>query len=388
MGILANTVSLCQFQVLGDVPKDIMATASEALASRAFQSIDHNAEEVSVGWVSLDDSDNNDFSDPDVACRDNYLAFSLRKDERKIAPALFRRHLDQACKEFLETNPGLQRVPKPRKEEIRENVRLGLLKQTLPVPATFDAVWDADTHIVTLSTLSTKNVETFETLFKLTFPDLRLVPVTPYHRAEKVVGEALAPELVKANRAESDTVLDLIEDNTWIGTDFLRWLLVQTMQASGEYVVNQDGPAGKGEGFVAYINDKLSLLGKNEDGVQKIVASGPQNNFGEVLTALEDGKVICEATIYLEKEENLWKLTLKGDQFHFASLRSPGVKLEKDDMVDEDMEKKAIFFERMHLLETAQQLFNSLFSSFLAVRLSADWNAIEHHSNSQQATAA
>lgn len=377
MGILANTVSISQFRVLGDVPDNILNIASEALGKRAFQSIDHNADEVSVGWVSLDDADNNDFSNPETACRDTYLTFSLRKDERKIPAPLLRRHFDLACKEFMETNPGLKGVPKRRKEEIRENVRLGLLKQTLPIPSTFDAVWDTDTQMVTLSTLSGKNIELFETLFKATFEGLRLVPVTPYSRAEQVVSADLAEALTKANRASNDSILDMIENNTWLGTDFLRWVLYQTIQDSDAYKITQEGPASKGDTFVAYINDKLTLLGQNEDGAQKIVVSGPQNKFGEVQTALEDGKVISEATVYLERDEDIWKLTLKGDRFHFASLKSPGVKLEKDDVADEDIERQAVFFVRMLLLSTAQQLFDSLFSAFLKVRLTDDWADIE-----------
>ncbi len=111
------------------------------------------------------------------------------------------------------------------------------------------------------------------------------------------------------------------------------------------------------------------LEGEDEEGKQKVTVAGPQNKFDEVLAALENRKSICEATLHLEKEELQWKLTLKGEMFQFGSFRCPSVKLEKDDMVDEEREKEALFFERMYLLETGLQLFDSLFATFLQQHL-------------------
>ena len=57
MGLLNNTVSICQFRVVGDPPAgDLSAWAGEKLAAKGFQSIEQTAEELSVGWVQLDDT--------------------------------------------------------------------------------------------------------------------------------------------------------------------------------------------------------------------------------------------------------------------------------------------------------------------------------------------
>ncbi|MBK5102374.1 MAG: hypothetical protein JJE15_15540, partial [Desulfobacteraceae bacterium] len=90
-------------------------------------------------------------------------------------------------------------------------------------------------------------------------------------------------------------------------------------------------------------------------------------------TALQGGKDIHEAVLYMEKQEQLWKMTLKGTTFHFASFKAPPVTLEKDDITDPDMEREAVFFERMYLLEEGLQLFDSLLSTFLRQRLDANW---------------
>ncbi|MEZ4600767.1 MAG: recombination-associated protein RdgC [Syntrophotaleaceae bacterium] len=370
MGLLANTVSCCQFQVVGTLPEGHAGEwAAECLSKRAFQTIEHSAEELSLGWVELDDFQSAAFADPRTFCRDRFLTFTLRRDRRRVPAGLFKAHMERAEQEFLAANPGLQRVPKPRREELREAVRGALLAKTLPVPATYDTVWDTENGVLTLATLNSQVIEQFEDLFKVTFEGLKLVAVHPFARARKVVDGNLSEALAAANRASNDTVLDLIQDNRWLGWDFLRWLVDQTMNESCRYRVSRPGPANEGEEFVAYINDRLVLEGEDEEGRQKVTVAGPQNRFDEVMAALENGKNICEATLYLEQDENLWKLTLKGELFQFGSFKAPSVKLEKDDMVDPDSERQALFFERMYLVETGLQLFDSLLAAFLRQHL-------------------
>jgi hypothetical protein len=370
MGILANTVSCCQFLVVGNPPEqNFVSWAGDCLTGHAFQNIEHSAEELSVGWVQLDDFESADFADPQVFARERFLAFTLRRDRRRVPAGLFKAHLERAEQEFLAANPGLRRVPKPRREELREAVRGALLAKTLPTPATFDAVWDTEKGVLTLATLNGQVIEQFENLFKATFEGLRLVVVHPFARAQAVVDGTLAEALAGANRTGNDTVIDLIQDNRWLGWDFLRWLVDRTMNSGSQYSVCRSGPAVEGEGFVAYINDRLVLEGEDEEGRQKVTVAGPQNRFDEVLAALESGKNICEATLYLEKEDLLWRLTLKGELFQFGSFKAPAVKLEKDDLVDPVSERLAVFFERMYLLETGLQLFDSLYAAFLQERL-------------------
>ncbi|BCR03482.1 exonuclease [Desulfuromonas versatilis] len=374
MGILSNTVSICQFRVVGEPPAEELGPwAGECLAKNAFQPIDHGAEELSFGWVEVDDPKHWEFASPRVYWRDHYLVFSLRRDQRRVPAALLKAHLEEAEAEFLAAHPGLQRVPKQKREELKEAVRGSLLARTLPTPAIFDAVWDTRNGQLTLASLSAKAVELFENLFKQTFEGLRLVTVHPFARAEQVLDQSLQPALLEANQASTDAVLDLIQDNQWLGWDFMLWLMHQTMTGASRYSVCRPGPAVAGDGFVAYLNDRLILQGGGENGMQKVTVAGPQDNFSEVRTALRGGKQIHEAILYLELQEHLWKLTLKGSTFHFASFKAPPVKLEKDTNVDQGSEKEALFYERMYVLEEGLQLFDSLYALFLQNRLDASW---------------
>lgn len=376
MGILANTVSICHFRVQGELANeldftDFTSEAARLLALNSFTSIDETTDELSLGWVHLDDPKAHNFP-PDACWREQYLIFSLRRDQRKIPAALLKEHLEKAQDLFLAENPGYTRVPKQKKEELKESVRLKLLTKTLPTPATYDVVWDTQNNLVTFTTLSPKTVEIFQDHFKKTFEGLRLTALHPYERGMSVLDSNGQRLLAQANKAGGDSYLELIQENQWIGTDFLSWLLYQTLNGNSEYQVNQSGPERLGTQFVGYINDRVVLVGEGEGGTQMITVNGPQDRFNEVKSALQGSKRIAEATIHIETEEK-WCLTLKGNVFHFGSFSSPAVKIEKDNTVDEHMEREAVFFERMLLLEKGLQLFDSLFSTFLKVRLGSEW---------------
>ncbi|MBE0574851.1 MAG: recombination-associated protein RdgC [Desulfuromonadales bacterium] len=378
MGILNNTVSVCQFQVLGASPATDLATwVGEGLVRDGFRSIEQTSEELSSGWVQLDDYQDSGFADLHTFLHDHYLAFSLRRDQRMLPTALLKPYLKKAEEDWLAVNPQFKRVPKQQREDLRDAVRGSLFAKTLPVPAIYDAVWDTRTNLVTFASLGTKAVDLFVEQFKKSFDGLRLVPLHPFARAGRVIDDQLQPALDKANGSSSEAILEQIEANQWLGRDFLLWLMHETMNASSEYTINQPGPAVSGEGFVAYLNDRLLLAASSETGVQKVTVTGPQDHFSEVRTALQGGKDIHEAVLYMEKQEQLWKMTLKGGTFHFASFKAPSVTLEKDDITDASMEREAVFFERMYLLEEGLQLFDSLLSAFLKLRLDANWQQKE-----------
>ena len=221
MSILFNTVSICQFRVAGDRPsKDFYEWVSDRLAKNSFKSIDNTIDEVSSGWVHLDDPSGNSFAYPRAFWRDHYLAFTLRRDQRKVPSVLFRTHLKNAESEFLAAHPGMRRISKQKREELSETARAALYGKTLPVPSTYDAVWDTRSGLVTFTSLSPKVMELFENHFKNSFDGLRLLMLHPFSRADQVLRDKLRPILLKANRATTGDALNLIQDNQWLG-----WLL-------------------------------------------------------------------------------------------------------------------------------------------------------------------
>ena len=98
-------------------------------------------------------------------------------------------------------------------------------------------------------------------------------------------------------------MLEQIEANRWLGNDFLLWLFYRTLNSDSGYQVNCDGPLLEKQPFSAYIDNRLVLIGGGQEGVQKIVVAGPQDQYQEVKAALVQGKQIEEAMIFFSQGE-------------------------------------------------------------------------------------
>lgn len=376
MGVYANTVSITQFTVSGELPQtELFEWFSNKLAGRCFQSIENSTEESSEGWTLVDRPDDASFESPSDFWRDNFAVFSLRRDQRKIPAAVLKSHAGREEGLFLAQNPNLRRTPKHKRDEIREQVQMRLMSRCLPVPSTVDVVWDLKNGVLTLFSLGTKVIDRFEDIFRKTFEGFSLVIIHPFARARKLLDGQLLDALEAANQAGSDAVVSLTRDNQWLGWEFMIWLLQRGVNGEGEFSVCCPGHITAGERFSAWIDDRIQFQGGGEEGgIQKVTVSGSQDSYLEAISALKVGKRITSATICMEKDENPWKLTLKGDTFGLASFKCPQVRVEKDATVDQMSEREAVFYERMYLMDQGIQLFDSLYTIFLKERLSDTWN--------------
>jgi len=374
MGIMRNTVSFSQFMVSGTAQtEDFNAWVAEQLRSSGFRPIDNVTSEKSLGFVALDNLQDSSFEFAPSFLRDPYICFCLRKDERKVPRPVYNYKVEQKFKEWLAEHPDFKWVPKGRKEEIREMVMNQLLTKTLPIPTLIDAVWNTGTGVLTVTTLNQKQLDEFDEMFREAFDGLSLTAIHPFSRAESMLEGDELTQLSRLNKARSSNVLELINDNTWLGSDFLLWLVYNSSTTGSDYRVCRSGPASEGESFVAHIDNRLLISGGDEDNPQKFNFTGPQYDFDEARAPLQTGKRIKEATLYFERAEESWNLTLKGELFRFSSLKSPKVQIERDELTDEISENEAVFYERMALVETGLQMFDSLLTAFLKVRVGSGW---------------
>ena len=200
MGVYANTVSITQFTITGDVPKnDQFQWFSEKLSGRGFQSIENSAEELSEGWTQVDHPDDASFEAPSDFWRDNYLLFSLRRDQRKIPAAVLKSHSGREEGAFLAQHPNLRRTPKKKREEIKELVQTRLLTKCLPVPSSVDVVWDQKSGVLTLYSLGSKVIERFEDIFRKTFEGLSPVIIHPFARARMLLDGQMLDKIGRAH---------------------------------------------------------------------------------------------------------------------------------------------------------------------------------------------
>ena len=83
---------------------------------------------------------------------DHYLAFALRRDERRIPAALFRAYFAGARR--ISWPPIGAAAGSKGARELQEAVRGLLFAQTLPVPTGSDAVWDTRSGLVGVAGLA------------------------------------------------------------------------------------------------------------------------------------------------------------------------------------------------------------------------------------------
>ena len=373
MGIYSNTVSISQFRVIGDMPKEeVFAWLSSSLQGRGFRSIEQSAEEMVEGWTSTDNHDDADFDVPDTCWRDRYLFFSYRRDQRRIPSALLKSYTVRAEGEYLAKRPELKRPPKREREEIKERVKLGLLARTLPAPSTVDLVWNPEQGLVTLASASAKAMERFEELFSKTFDQLRAQLIYPYSRCLGLLDEDGLERLASLNQAGSDAALDEIRSNCWIGEEFLLWLLQRGLDGDGGFSICTPGSHGMSEPFTAWIDDRILLQGGGDGGPQKVAVSGSQDSYLEARSALRTGKAISSAAIHMKKDDLEWRFVLNAELFTFGAFKCPQVKIEREG-VEALSERESAFYERMYLLEAGLQLFDSLLLTFLRERMGNGW---------------
>ena len=195
MGFISSSASFTRFRIIEPVPDSLWPEIPSRLHKYGFKDIDHNADERSFGWVCFDD-----MLDPEWKTappeKGGYLAFALRLDTRRIAPAVFKKHFrlarEKAEQEIREQ--GRKYLSRDRKKEISEQVRLKLMARSLPIPAVFDVAWNIQRNTIYLGSTRSKVQEMFVQEFIRAF-DLHLEPMTPYTMALNILGPSYQTQL-------------------------------------------------------------------------------------------------------------------------------------------------------------------------------------------------
>ncbi len=196
MSILSSSTGLTRYRIIEDVTDEQIREISEKLRKFAFVDIDATTDERSFGWTNFDSFLDVKWrkSPPEKA---HYMAFSLRLETRRIAPAVMKKHLLLVMEAELEEAKELGKnyVSRARKTELREQVRIRLMARSLPIPAIFDVAWNIQTQHILLDTNNAKACSLFEDYFLECF-ELHLEPLTPFYLAMHMLGgEKAAPKL-------------------------------------------------------------------------------------------------------------------------------------------------------------------------------------------------
>ena len=140
MGMLSNSATFVRFSVEGELPDNFWSFAAERIAQNSFKDIDDSYDEYSIGWVSVLNMFDEEFAYASYAAGD-YVVLSLRIDERKVSSTVLKKFCLKE-EERLKKERQIPKLSRGHRLEIKENMRLMLIKKAVPVPVVYDLLWN------------------------------------------------------------------------------------------------------------------------------------------------------------------------------------------------------------------------------------------------------
>jgi len=194
MGLMQGAASLTRYVAETTLPQDFMEGLPERVARYAFRNLDDRSlDERSAGWVNIMDMFDARFTALEFL-KEPYIAMSLRIDERKV-PSTALRQYSREAEEAVKKEENLTFLSKSRRADIKEAVRLRLLKRAIPVARVYDMIWNLSTGWVVFGGMSARICDEFMERFGHTF-NIPLQPVCPYILGERHLEKAGASPLV------------------------------------------------------------------------------------------------------------------------------------------------------------------------------------------------
>ena len=184
MGLIQGSASFTRFYLDGTLPPDYLEEFPGKISRYAFTPIDETSLDArSEGWVNIMDMIDSRFQAMDYL-KEPYLCLSWRVDERKVPPKALKRYCREA-EQLIKEREGLEFLPKNRRMEIRDRVRMQLLNRVIPSSNTFDMVWNLTTGVIFFGSTSDKVCDEFRSFFIKTF-EANILPVFPRFLAERI----------------------------------------------------------------------------------------------------------------------------------------------------------------------------------------------------------
>jgi uncharacterized protein (DUF4415 family) len=232
-----------------------------------FRDIDETSDRsLSVGAVMIENYRSTNFGPGNVEFGE-YIAFSVRVDERKAPAAAVKKAFDDAVERELELAKaqGKNFVSRARKLEIKEQVKLRITAQMPPVPKVVDVFWNTRSGLLFVTDKSPKMIE----------------------RVSRVLDNAFSPEFV-FERVEMESGLDAMPgvlDCVWEGRNV----------GGFQTVYN-------GQLYRATVEDKIVI----SDRYEEIRGSGYEDGapLDEIAEGIKKGKNVARALIRFEGETN------------------------------------------------------------------------------------
>jgi len=178
MGLISGSGSFTRYRIKGNPAEKFLEGLDDKIGHHTFRNLtEDSTQERSIGWVNVMDMFDNRFSELEFL-KEPYVAMSLRVDERKIPATALKQYALEA-EERIKVTENLDFLPKRRRADIKEGVKLRLLKRAIPGSKVYDMIWNYSTGNVIFACTNTKLCDEFHELFLKTF-DLHLLAMCPY----------------------------------------------------------------------------------------------------------------------------------------------------------------------------------------------------------------
>ncbi len=186
MGFISGSASFVRFGVEGDLPDNLWDFIAERVSAFSFEDIDDTYDEYSIGWVSVLNMFDSDFEYGSYANGD-YVTLTLRVDERKVSPAILKKFCLKE-EERVKKEKQIPKISRTVKSEIKERMRVELMRKSIPIPAVYDLCWNLSDSTLLFFSTNKKAHTVLEDFFKETF-GLLLMQQVPYITAEHLLTE-------------------------------------------------------------------------------------------------------------------------------------------------------------------------------------------------------
>lgn len=186
MGLFKGSASFVRFTVGGDLPENPLDYIAERIALFSFQDIDDTYDEYSIGWVSILNMFDSEFDFASHIAGD-YITLTLRVDERKVSPAILKK-IVQKEEERLKKERQVPKLSRTMKVEIKERIKVELMRKAIPVPSTYELAWNLAESTLLFFSTNQKAHTILEDCFKESF-GLSIRQQIPYTIAEHLLDE-------------------------------------------------------------------------------------------------------------------------------------------------------------------------------------------------------
>jgi len=187
MGLLSRTSTFVRYSVEGQLPDKFWDFAAERIAQFSFRDIDETFDEYSIGWVSVDNMFDSTFAHASYAVGDQ-IVLAMRIDERKVSPPLLKK-FSLKEEDRLKKERQIPRLSRSQRVQIKEDIRLQLVKKALPVPSVYELSWNLANNTVLFFSISTKAQSILEDFFKECFGFTVILQV-PYLAAANLLDDS------------------------------------------------------------------------------------------------------------------------------------------------------------------------------------------------------